>query len=387
MSSGARQIVQIAEEVTNGVTPSPFDREAIPFTEATLDQTVNKTDSASIKTGRIAQQGSITSATIEGDLNAEAEFGTYDELIAGVAFNDWAANTLTFGGDIKKSFSILRGYDDIQEYYTFGGVHVNTFSLDVPEEGLITFSFGLMGKNRVHVSDVAPAGTVTPTPDMPKLSSVGVGDILVDGQSVAGVACISALTFEWDNSSQVQRCLGQGLSVGAIIAGMANGTGTVTMAWSKEAARILDKQFENGLVAFVIPFGDSLGNLYTLTLPQVEITGSLPSGGGEDILQASIDYRVVNQAPILTRQAYVALTGISISPSSDELEVDETSQLTVSFTPNTATNKNVSYSTSNSAVATVDQNGLVTAVAVGTATITATSSDGGFTATSEIEVV
>ena len=312
MSSGARQIVQYAVETVNGTTPIPFARKTLPFVDTSLDQTANKTDSASIKSGRIASQGAITSKTVEGDLNVEAEFATYDDLIAAAAFNTWAEGAteddpevLTFGGTTRQSLSILRGYEDIAEYYTFAGVHVNTFTLDIPEEGIVTFGFGLMGKSRVHVSNTAPTGTVTPADDKPKISSVGVGDILVDGTSVVGVACISALSFEWDNQAQVQRCLGNGGDVGAIIEGMANGTGTVTMAWSKKGAELLEKQFNNGLVSFVIPFGDSLGNQYKLTPPQVEITGSLPSGSGEDILQASIEYRVVNQAPTLERLAAV----------------------------------------------------------------------------------
>lgn len=308
MSSGSRQIVQVALETVNGTTPTPFARKTIPFVDTSLDQTANETESASIKSSRIQSQGAITSLTVEGDLNVEAEYATYDDLISAAAFNDWVLgaddeepDVLTFGGTNRKSLSILRGYEDITEFYTFAGVHVNTFTLDIPEEGIVTFGFGLMGKSRAHVSNIAPTGVVTPADDKAKLSSLGVGDVLVDGQSVVGVACISALSFEWDNQAQVQRCLGNGGAVGAIIEGMSNGTGTVTMAWSKKGAELLEKQFTNSLVSFVIPFGDSLGNKYTLTLPQVTIKGSLPSGGGEDILQASIEYRVVNQPPTLER--------------------------------------------------------------------------------------
>ena len=50
-----------------------------------------------------------------------------------------------------------------------------------------------------------------------------------------------------------------------------------------------------------------------------------------------------------------------------------TSQLTATVTPDTVTDKTVTWSSSNTAVATVNANGLVTAVAQGTATITATS--------------
>ena len=58
------------------------------------------------------------------------------------------------------------------------------------------------------------------------------------------------------------------------------------------------------------------------------------------------------------------------------LAPDETSQLTATVLPEDATDKEIAWSSSNDAVATVDRNGLVTAVSEGTATITATASNG-----------
>ena len=63
-----------------------------------------------------------------------------------------------------------------------------------------------------------------------------------------------------------------------------------------------------------------------------------------------------------------------------------TYQLTATISPKDATNKDVTWTTSNSNVATVDSNGLVTGVSEGSATITVTTNDGGFTAICEITV-
>ncbi len=75
----------------------------------------------------------------------------------------------------------------------------------------------------------------------------------------------------------------------------------------------------------------------------------------------------------------VAVTGITVTPSTTSLTINGTKQLSVSLTPTNATNTNVTWSTSNSTVATVNTSGLVTGKAAGTATITATTQDGGFT--------
>ena len=54
--------------------------------------------------------------------------------------------------------------------------------------------------------------------------------------------------------------------------------------------------------------------------------------------------------------------------------------------PANATNKNVTWSSNNTGVATVDENGTVTGVAAGSAVITATTVDGGFTASCQVTV-
>jgi hypothetical protein len=87
----------------------------------------------------------------------------------------------------------------------------------------------------------------------------------------------------------------------------------------------------------------------------------------------------------------IAVTGIVADPTSLELDVGGTKELTAWVTPTNATNQALKWSTSaaDKAFATVDEkNGTVTAVAVGTATITVTSdADPLMTATCVVKVV
>ncbi|MCR4420655.1 MAG: Ig-like domain-containing protein [Clostridia bacterium] len=84
----------------------------------------------------------------------------------------------------------------------------------------------------------------------------------------------------------------------------------------------------------------------------------------------------------------VAVTGVSIAEGDEvELEAGQTKQLTAVVQPVNATNQNVTWSSSNAAVATVSETGLVTAVSPGTATITVTTQDGGHTDSITVTVV
>ena len=69
-------------------------------------------------------------------------------------------------------------------------------------------------------------------------------------------------------------------------------------------------------------------------------------------------------------------TGISLNKKAVTLEVDDNETLTVTVTPSDASNKKVNWKSSNTSVATVSSTGVVTAKAVGTANITATTTDG-----------
>ncbi len=82
----------------------------------------------------------------------------------------------------------------------------------------------------------------------------------------------------------------------------------------------------------------------------------------------------------------VFVSGVSLDITEATLEVWDMIQLAAMVDPANADDPSISWSSSDEAVATVDQTGLVEAVSAGSATITVTSTDGGHTATADITV-
>lgn len=82
----------------------------------------------------------------------------------------------------------------------------------------------------------------------------------------------------------------------------------------------------------------------------------------------------------------ISVKGVSLNKTATTIEVGKTEKLTATVTPDNATNKNVTWKSSNEDVATVGTDGTVTAKAVGTADITVTTADGGKTATCTVTV-
>ena len=83
----------------------------------------------------------------------------------------------------------------------------------------------------------------------------------------------------------------------------------------------------------------------------------------------------------------IKVSSLTLNKTSQTIYKGYTFSLKVTVTPTNATNKNVTYKSSNASVATVDSNGKITAKATGTAIITVTAADGsGKTAICKITV-
>ena len=92
-----------------------------------------------------------------------------------------------------------------------------------------------------------------------------------------------------------------------------------------------------------------------------------------------------NAATLTVNAATVSVTGVTLTPASLSLFTGDTATLTATVQPSDATNQNVTWSSDKPEVATVE-NGVVTAKAAGTATITVTTADGNYTATCTVKV-
>ncbi len=90
---------------------------------------------------------------------------------------------------------------------------------------------------------------------------------------------------------------------------------------------------------------------------------------------------------VTVKPAVVLATSVTLNETTAEVTIGETLQLTATVAPENASNPTVTWSSSDDAIATVDANGLVTAVAAGTAIITASTNDGSnLTASCEVTV-
>ncbi len=120
----------------------------------------------------------------------------------------------------------------------------------------------------------------------------------------------------------------------------------------------------------------------------VDATGKVTavSAGTATITVTTVDGGYKDTCQVTVTAALVPVSGVTLNKDSLALGVGDTETLTATVAPANAANQSVTWASSAPSVATVDAAGKVTAVAPGTATITATTVDGGFTATCAVTV-
>ncbi len=113
-------------------------------------------------------------------------------------------------------------------------------------------------------------------------------------------------------------------------------------------------------------------------LPIVEVTSSY---------LLTVDYATGAPVYYTKSNSLCQVTGVTLSQTALSMNSGTTQQLSATVTPSSAFNQTVEWTSSDESVATVSQSGLVTAVAGGSCTITATSTDGsGVSATCTVTV-
>jgi uncharacterized protein YjdB len=164
---------------------------------------------------------------------------------------------------------------------------------------------------------------------------------------------------------------------------------TVVLEWSN----VIDAKTYRVQVAKDESFSSMVYDIYNLTSPKVEIK-NLQSGSAfswrvlatNDAGSSNFSSAWTFATKSILTTAVIPVTGISVNPTTASLEISKSLQLSAIVSPSDASNKLVSWTSSDVSIASISATGLVSGIKSGTVTITAKSQDGNFTATSKITV-
>ena len=182
---------------------------------------------------------------------------------------------------------------------------------------------------------------------------------LTQGKAAAPYLTVSPTSLSW-TSSQSGSSVAQNVTVSSNI------------AWSLSVPSGFTSNKTSGTGNATVSLYPSAANTAAATK-----TGTATfSGSGVSNVGVSLSQAGVSSIPV---------TGVSLNKTSLSMKPGDTETLSATVSPSNASNKSISWSSNNTSVATVS-NGKVTAVGEGSARITVTTADGGFTASCNVTV-
>lgn len=276
MAEGSRRYLAYVAETVWGTTPGTpalkmlrntggggikVDRQSLQSQEMRSDRAV-----ADLRLGN--KQPSL-------EVPFEFSYGSFDDLLEAALFGTWATNVLK-QGTTRKSFTIEEGFADLAQYQQMLGAMVNSLSLSISPNAIVSGSFGLIGKSASAFGatiDAAPDAAPTTSPFDSYTGSIKEGG--------GAVAVVTALSLSLQNGLEALFSLfaSEAQRIGA---GRANLTGSVSAYFDSVA--LANKFLNETESSLEFTLTDGAGNDYTFLIPRIKYTGATKSISENKIL-------------------------------------------------------------------------------------------------------
>ncbi|MDN8266193.1 phage tail tube protein, partial [Acinetobacter baumannii] len=277
-------------EAVLGTTPANPVWYTVRRVTDSLTENVTTEDSSEVVDSRFRQGAVVTEAEVTGQLEFELSLGTFDLFLNVLAFNNWAANALSFGGGVRKSLTLVKVFEDIGQVFIYRGIQVNTGEMTIQTTGKITGNFGLVGSSFTR-QQVNPVTNPIPASTRPLVSMPNVEKLLINGQSIQGKACLQTLTINFSNNLEAIRCIGSGKYTPEFYLEKMMDIGVnANFMFSATSASWIDAIKTRDVFTLTFDITDTKGSKYSFNFPQLEVKeANHPDGGGDDIITIDIN--------------------------------------------------------------------------------------------------
>ncbi len=200
-------------------------------------------------------------------------------------------------------------------------------------------------------------------------SNTGIANVSAEGIVSAvslGSATITATTTD---GSKTAACT---VKVGISVASITPNKLTTYLAVGGTSEQLFNTVLPDNADNKNVAWTTSSAAIATVTAEGI-VTGK--AAGTATITATTVDGGYKADCTVTISVTPIAVDSLSVSPVTRSVKIGSYFTLSTTILPNNATNRNISWSSSNEAIATVTIAGVVTGVTSGTATITATSAD------------
>lgn len=230
---------------------------------------------------------------VSGDIPVELSYGAFDDLISSAMFNDWASDDTIIIGTTKKSLRIARGFPSVSQYHEFPGCIVNTWSVSVQPNAIITSTFNFLGQTMVTYSGAGAMGVdYTPTDKATNSPFDSFSGALYEGGTSSGdeIAVVTGIDFSLENALEPMQVIGERQSVG-VVPGRASVSGTLNAYFVDST--MIDKFLNETESSLQIVLTDDSANSYQVYMPRIKYSGSSVEVSGEGPVSLSMPFTAI----------------------------------------------------------------------------------------------
>jgi len=274
------RLVYLNETTWN--TPATGQMVELRMTGESLIPEVETINSAELRSDRMISDVIQISRQNSGGFDFELSYATFDSLLESAMFNAWATDTLK-NSTTKKSFTIEKQHQDIDEYFLFSGMIVNTFTLNLATSSICTGNFSFLGSSAaLDQSSAAASVTIANTNDvincMGNVASLMEGDYSGAYTNLNGIY-IQELSFTINNNLRPVFAIGSDVIM-EVAVGKMDVTGTMNCYFTND--RLFDKFLAGSALKLQYQLEDAAGNSYTFTFPRVKFETESVTAPGQD---------------------------------------------------------------------------------------------------------
>lgn len=282
---GSRSGLSYLEEVTFGVTPAGSFQE-LPYNTHSLDLTKERVTGNQIRKDRLPVTDRHGNRSVNGDIVVDLAKGEFDPFLEAALLGGFATNILDVG-TTPKFFSIEDYAADLDASRLFSGCTVNSMSVSLAPNQMVTTTFSLVGKD---MSTPPVEKTTSPSPGEVPFDSYS-GDILLgdSGGVLTSIGIVTQLDFSVDNGFDPSFIIGSD-SVSCMPYGMSTVEGTLTCHYST-AEPIIDRFINEVETGLEVSVNDPSGlNEYKFFFPRIKLNGAAVPVGGPGIRLIEIPF-------------------------------------------------------------------------------------------------
>lgn len=287
-ASGSNHDAAYVRETQYGVTPATPVMKPLRNTGVTLALTKDPIQSEELRKDRQIACFRHGNRQVGGNVNYELSISDFDDMLEAALCGTWTNDELK-AGVTRRSFTIERFFSDIATRIRYTGCEVNTLSLTVAPNAVVSGVIGIVGKDQ-DPSNAMLAGATYPTPigGCPFDSFSGV----IKENDIA-IGTVTQIEFNINNGITPNFVVGSKTTTDTSI-DRSNVSGTMTAYFA--SMDLLNKFVNETPSSIEFELVNEAGDKLTFIFPTVKYNGGQPDVSGPGSITIALPFQALYNA-------------------------------------------------------------------------------------------